>query len=154
MTPRLLVETVAGEHDLSQLRPAEIDALLEIGYLTVACDRELSKEEIESFEHFSRSISPPGSLAKAAAFHESAERFASYLERDGLDGRLDICAAALSSRLARTVAYKLACALALADQRIDDREFELDLSLIAALGLTQDEADALADEIHRALRVD
>jgi len=37
------------------------------------------------------------------------------------------------------------------DRHQQDREFELDLSLIAALGLTQDEADALADEVHALL---
>lgn len=153
LTERLLVEQVVGEPNSAGLTSAEIDAVLEIGYLTIACDRELSHEELERLGQLSLSLSSPTiegeSALGASILTEAVERFASYFERDGIDGRLEICAAVLSRRLARDIAYKAACALALADSKIDDREFELDLSLIAALGLTQDEADALADEVRR-----
>lgn len=47
-----------------------------------------------------------------------------------------------------TKAYKLAYALSLCDLETTDEEFKFDLELIDSLRLTQDEATALADEVH------
>lgn len=147
---RLPVERVLGDRDFAELTAAEIDAVLEIGYLAIACDRELRDEELEGFGHLIVKLDGEGGFGRLT---EAVERYSAHLDRDGLDGRLETCAAALLRQPARIIAYKVACALSLADRHLGDREFELDLSLIAALGLTQDEADALVDQVHAALRM-
>lgn len=149
---RLPVERVVGEGEITELLPAEIDAVLEVGYLTIACDSELRDEELVGLGRVLSKLGGGKAHPGAYLLAETMERFSAYLERDGFDGRLETCAAALSRKSARDIAYKLACALALVDRDLGDREFELDLSLIAALGLTQDEADALAHEVHAALQ--
>lgn len=154
MTPseRLPVERVVSEHDLAGLTAAEIDAVLELGYLAIACDRDVRDDELEGLGHVILRLDSAQADARGfGRLTEAVERFAAYLERDGIEGRLESCAAALSREVARDLAYKVARALSLADRDIGDREFELDLSLIAALGLTQDQADALADEVHASL---
>ena len=152
LSERIPVERVLGELDPTWLTAAEIDAVLEVGYLTIACDRDLRDEELEGLGRVMRVLAGKDDARGLGRLADAVERYAAYLERDGLDGRLESCAAVLSRRkLARDLAYKVACALALVDRHQQDREFELDLSLIAALGLTQDEADALADEVHALL---
>lgn len=147
---RLPVERVVGERDDSELTTAEIDAILEIGYLAIACDRDLRDEELEGFGHLIAKLDGDGSFGRLT---EAVERFAAHLDRDGLEGRLETCAAVLSRKEARDLGYRVACALSLVDRDLGDREFELDLSLIAALGLTQDEADALLHQVHASLRM-
>lgn len=156
MTPseRIPVERVLGELDPSWLTAAEIDAVLEVGYLAIACDRDLRDEELDGLGRLLRELSGQNDARGLGRLAEAIERYAAYLDRDGLDGRLESCAAVLSRRkLARDLAYKIACALALVDRHLHDREFELDLALIAALELTQDEADALAHQVHALLEM-
>lgn len=155
---RLPVESVIDSRELSGLRPAEIEAILEVGYLAVACDQKLHDDELVAFAHVGLKLGAgPGEADSGLhrdALDEILDRFSTHLERDGAEGRLETCAAALASAASRRLAYKVACALALADLDAADREFEFDLALIAALGLTQDEADALASEVHEAFAVD
>jgi hypothetical protein len=151
---RLPVERVIDARELAELRKNEIEAILEVGYLGIACDRKLHDDELEAFAHVAYKLGAgPGDAQNGArrdVMDELLERFATHLDREGTDGRLDACAAALASGASRRVAYKVACALALSDMDAADREFEFDLALIAALGLTQDEADSLASDVHEA----
>lgn len=150
MVSRVPVERVLGENEHEALTMSEIDAIAELGFLTIACDRDLRDEELEGLGHILQKLH--GERPAFSPLTEAIERYSAQLERDGIDGRLDICAAALSRKAVRDLAYKVSCALAVVDREIADREFELDLSIIAALGLTQDEADALLHEVHAVLQ--
>ena len=66
--------------------------------------------------------------------------------------RLERTAASLGDdKPAKLAAYRVASLMALADLDAADREFEFDLDLISTLGLTQDEADEIADQVNQAI---
>jgi len=147
------------------LSPAEVEAVLEVAYLVMRADGRIAGEEVDAFGRIAaalRSRGMPGyrtsaGRQKVAAplegrpLEELLERFASRVVQDGTDARLEAIAGVLVRPGVPEVAYKVACGMAMVDLNDDDREFELDLALIAALGLTQDDADGLAAEVHQAM---
>ena len=140
------------------LSPAELEAILETAYVVVSADRTVREEEIEAIEAVAVRLGEPGPRRAGTAPAPSPEAlaqlldvFSERLQRDGAEKRLEAIAAALPRPTTRALAYRVACALSLSDLDTHDREFELDLSLIAAFGLPQETADELAAEVHESL---
>lgn len=150
------------------LSAPEREAILEIAYLAIAADRTLREEELEAFRGVAGKLRDlvgdpaEGPTSKhPLALRENREltdrelarlldHYAAGLARSAADERLRVLAGALGRPEAKAVAYKVAYALALCDLDTSDPEFEFDLQLIDSLGLTQDEAGALADEVLQA----
>jgi tellurite resistance protein len=145
MAGPLFYERVMSEGSLDR---SAAEAILEIAYLTMSADQRIAAEERAAFAAIAarllhgptgEPLSPGevdrwiGSLARESA-HASPEERVELLAKT-LDGD------------ARKAAYQVACVMALADQDESDREFEFDLTLISALDLEQEEADALAAEV-------
>ena len=133
------------------LTSAERRAVLEIAYAVVACDHDINEKERAALHSIARKLAGSDAVAEDDA--------AALLRRfDGArDGavpaeHLRRIAEDLTTPAAREVAYKAACALALADDVSSDGEFEIDLELIDALALPQAEADRLAAEVARTLK--
>lgn len=149
--PRVPVERAFQVPD--PLSPTERMAILEVATLVSAADRRMNQEERQALERVAARLwegwadSPPS----GADLDTLLDRFSEERERDGQDARLEAIAAALPRPTLRVLAYRVACAMAISDRDLNDREFELDLSLIAALGLPQATADELAAEVHQAL---
>jgi hypothetical protein len=131
----------------------ELEAILEVAFQVVAVDGRVRPEELEALERVAATLAAKGTSAPLAgdALGRLLDDFARRREREGQDARLEAIAAALPRPTTRALAYRVACAMAMCDRDADDREFELDLSLIAALGLPQQTADDLAAEVHEAL---
>ncbi len=134
---------------------AETDAILEVAYLTSAADGRLSDEENESFRAIAARLR---GLAAGApvdvtdpALDELFERYAVRQDHTDVATRLTALRAALQRPAARDLAYKVAYAMSLCDLETGDEADELDDLLIEALGLSDEDADALAGEVYEAL---
>jgi hypothetical protein len=149
LSARVVPETQDGP----ALTASEIDAIVEIAYLTIAADRRLDVAEIEAFrgviERLRGQRIPDGALDRVLdEMYGRAER-ARGTKDDGTgyaDERLRALAEKMSTP-ARELAYRVAYAMGLADMEASDEEFELDLQLVDALELSNDRAEELADEV-------
>ena len=158
--PRVPVEAAVP---ISETTPAaEREAILEIAYLTIAADHQVREEEIDALARIGGRLTngEPGSAYRDGVGEPAAlsgrpldallSTFAQRRDRDGAEARLAAAAAVLTRPSLRTLAYRVACALALADLDADDREFEFDLALIDALQLDQATADQVSAEVQEA----
>ena len=145
----LIGRVVQGDVDLT---PSEIDAIVEIAYLTIAVDRRLEGDEVAAF----RSVVER--LRKQSVEQASLDRLLDdmYTRADAARGA-DANAGYADERLrelatkmtvpARELAYKVAYAIGLADMDSSDEEFELDLQLVDALELSNERTEELAGEV-------
>ncbi len=125
------------------------EAILEIAYLTMAVDQELRDEELAAFQAIALQLS---GRADEAAMIARLDALAHELDRASILERLEQTARTLGDdRAAKLAAYRVSCLMAMSDLDAADREFEFDLDLIATLGLAQEDADAIADEVNAAV---
>jgi hypothetical protein len=150
----LIAQVVPEKKDRGvDLTPSEVDAIVEIAYLTIAADRRLEADEITAFrgvvERLRGEAISEGALDRVLdEMYKRAERARGKEEggRGYADERLHALAAKMSTG-ARELAYRTAYAMGLSDMESSDEEFELDLQLVDALELTNDRAEELADEV-------
>jgi hypothetical protein len=150
----------------SGLSPVEIDAVVEIAYLTIAADRRLANEEVAAFHGVLGRLR--GAKVEQAELdrvlddmYDRADKarrdVRSEAERDeekSRNGYADERLRALAGKMgvpARELAYKVAYAMGLADMDSSDEEFELDLQLQDALEISNERAETLADEVMAVL---
>lgn len=137
-----------------ELSSPEVDAIVEVAYLTIAVDRRLEGEEIDAFRSVVERLRKQ-SVEQAALDKLLDEMYTRADAARGKDdetrgGYADERLRALASKMsvpAREVAYKVAYALSLADMESSDEEFELDLQLVDALELSNDRTEELAAEV-------
>jgi len=137
------------------------EAILEIAYLTMAVDEELRDEEIDAFSVIAANMLGKASGANAtatkgglddASLREWLDRFNGDHDRDSIVTRLEAAVTSLGAgKDARLVAYRIACLMAMSDMDAADQEFEFDLDLIATLGLSQEEAEGVLEEVNAAV---
>lgn len=132
---------------------ATAEAILEIAYLAMAVDQQLRDEEIDAFSVIAAAMIGGGkSKLDDAALRKWLDRFSGDLDRDSIHERLESAVKLLGDdRTARLTAYRVACLMAMCDLDAADREFEFDLDLIATLGLAQEEADKVLEEVSVAV---
>ena len=147
--PRVPVEAAVPISETTTA--AEREAILEIAYLTIAADHQVREEEIDALARIGGRLTngEPAALS-GRPLDALLSTFAQRRDRDGAEARLAAAAAVLTRPSLRTLAYRVACALALADLDADDREFEFDLALIDALQLDQATADQVSAEVQEA----
>jgi hypothetical protein len=128
------------------------EAILEVAYLTMAVDQELRDEELEAFALVAGELTGGGERPDERALAKKLDGLGEKLNRTSILERLEKTAASLGDdKPAKLAAYRVASLMALADLDAADREFEFDLDLIATLGLSQDEADEIADQVNQAV---
>ena len=150
MTAEDIALVVPGKSDLP---PSEIDAVVEIAYLTIAADRRLADEEVAAFHRVLERLrgSPVAQAELDKVLDDMYDRAdAARGERGYADERLRALAGKMSVP-ARELAYKVAYAMGFADMDSSDEEFELDLQLQDALEISNDRAETLADEVMAVL---
>lgn len=127
------------------------EAILEIAYLTMAVDEHLRDEEIDAFSVIAAIML--GHKLDDNALRTWLDRFAEgEVDRESVQKRLEVSVASLGKdTAAKLAAYRVACLMAMSDMDAADREFEFDLDLIAALGITQDDADRIIEEVNIAV---
>ncbi len=138
----------------SGLPAAEIDAIVEIAYLTIAADRRLADDEVTAFhrvlERLRGASVAQGELTRVLDEMYGRADAARGDEGGYADERLRALATKMSTA-ARELAYKVAYAMGLADMDSSDEEFELDLQLQDALEISNERAEGLADEVMAVL---
>lgn len=133
------------------LTVAEREAILEVALLSIAADRDINEDELLALRRIAHRLG--GQQAAYRAESEVDALLARGLpDREQIDGHLRFVATKLTTDDAKHVAYKAAYALALSDLAAADEEFEFDLQLIDALGLSQDVVDALTGEVVTAIQ--
>jgi hypothetical protein len=142
--PKIIPQGVA-------LTGAQAHAIIEIAYLAVAADRTIHADEEAALRVFARALGRSGSDAEIDGLIASGS---GGHDREAADARLRVLAAALTTTDSRELAYKAAYAMALADLAAADEEFEFDLELIDALGLTKEAVDDLTAEVVAVLETD
>lgn len=154
-TCRLVLMTSSGR--ITDAIPSDValsdderEAVLEIALLAVAADRTINDDELIALRRIAHKLGGTTAANRAEA-EVDALVARGLVARDAVDARLHVLAARLKTPRASEIAYKVAAALALVDQDNADEEFEFDLQLIDALGLTQEAVDVLAAEVARAL---
>lgn len=125
-------------------------AILEIAFLAVAADHKIHQEEEAALRAIAKRISP-ASVDSEAEIDALLLEIGGRIDRETADTKLREVASRLSTVEARSLAYKAAYALALADLASTDEEFEFDLQLIDALHLEQDVVDQLTADVVRAV---
>ncbi len=145
-----LIARVVPEN-VAKLSQSEVDAIVEIAYLTIAVDRRLETEEIEAFKGVVEKLRgvSVGSLDNLLD-EMYARADAARGGEDGQSGYADERLRALATKMsvpARELAYKVAYAMGLADMESSDEEFELDLQLVDALELSNERTEELAGEV-------
>jgi len=131
-----------------RLSAEEIDAILELSFLAIVADGRLSEPEMGAFSDALVALADPhqiqslmNRLANTSIHQQEDVCF-------GVDSsRLRTLAGKLRSQAAREQAYKLAYAMAMSDVHSGDCEFRYDQDLRKALGLTDEAAEQLIDQV-------
>jgi len=152
---------LAVEHPLTNVGPFPrpvAESILEIAYRTMAVDEDLRDEEIEAFSVIAAAMlqqkRTPGTLEalEDVALRDWLDKFAGQLDRGTIQERLEAAVKSLGdNHAAKLASYRVACLMAMSDFDAADREFEFDLQLIATLGVSQEEADIIVDEVNQAV---
>jgi hypothetical protein len=133
------------------LTGAQTHAIIEIAYLAVAADRTIHPDEEAALRVFARALGRNGSDAEIDGLLANG---GGGRDREAADARLRVLATGLTTTASRELAYKAAYAMSLADLAAADEEFEFDLELIDALGLTSEAVDELTAEVVAVLETD
>jgi tellurite resistance protein len=129
---------------------AEYGPLCEAMYLMMSADGEVSGDEREVLRGALRNLS--NSALRTADIEDLLVLAVHNVETEGRDARLRAVAADLGEDRARAeVAFVLAAAIAFADNAIADNENETLTALAAALGIDEDRAEALLDQVEQDL---
>lgn len=126
------------------LTAEERDAVLETALLAIASDGVIDATEAAAFIAIAERLGGDGAPLLV--------RFEGGMTRDQADARLLEVAKHLTNADSKTLAYRAAYTLSLADEEASDGEFEFDLQLLDALDLSQAEADRLVEEVDAAVR--
>lgn len=125
------------------LTAEERAAVLETALLAIASDGVIDATEAAAFIAIAERLGSDGAPLLV--------RFEGAMTRDQADARLLEVAKHLVTEASRSLAYRAAYALSLADSEASDGEFEFDLQLLDALDISQAEADRLVAEVDAAV---
>jgi tellurite resistance protein len=147
-----VVATSAEAAEGERLR-AEYGPLCEAMYLMMAADDDVSPDERDVLRGAMRNLS--SSALRSADIEALLDLSGRNVRTEGKEARLRAVAADLAEDKGRAeVAFVLAAAIAFADNAIADGENETLSSLADALGIDEDRAEALLDQVEQDLAVD
>jgi DnaJ-domain-containing protein 1 len=132
---------------------AEYGPLCEAMYLMMAADGEVSGDEREVLRGALRNLS--SSALRSVDIETLLDLAVANVAAEGTEARLKAVASELGEDRGRgEVAFVLAAAIAFADNAIADGENETLSSLAEALGIDEDRAEALLDQVEKDLAAD
>lgn len=144
----LNIEAVIGDPEGLGLTRAEREDLLAVGYLAMRADGRLTDEERDAFDRTAQLL--VGASDSSEVLMRNLE---GVVESKGPDAMLEEVAARLARPVAREEAYKLAYVMSLSDLDTNDDEFLFEDELREALGIEDDRAEELMDEVVEAIDV-
>jgi len=131
----------------------EYGPLCEAMYLMMDADGEISSDEREVLRGALRNLS--SSALRSADIDALLDLSVRNAKSEGKEARLRAVAAVLAEDKGRSeVAFVLAAAIAFADNAIADSENETLSSLADALGIDEDRAESLLDQVEQDLAAD
>ena len=125
----------------------DADRILGIAAMMVFADEQVYREEARAFRILAEEVR---SLTGAKLVAALDEHPSGRVDEDRL-AHVRVLAKELSCPAAGTLAYKIVVALRDCDQAVVDTEYDVEDALATALGLTDDQIDALTAEVHDAL---
>ncbi len=141
---RVLAPSAAGD-DAGPLRAAELDAVIELGFLMANADGQASFDELESFRALVKHLKPDAKVSDV--LDELTERLD---KAESVEERVRAVAPLLPRPTARELAYKAVYTIAVFDLETNEAERELDDLLVDVLGLSA-RVDDLELEVNEAL---
>ncbi len=131
--------------DRGVLRGAEIDAVIELGYLMANADGDASFDELESFRALVKYLKP------SAKVGDVLDELAEKLEKaESIEERVRALAPHLTRATARELAYKAVYTIAVFDLETNEEERDLDDLIVEVLGLDK-RVDELESEVNTAM---
>jgi hypothetical protein len=127
----------------------ETDGVLELAHLTTAVDDQFTAEETRAFATLITRL-----LGEKASVEAVVRELEKRRTEEGLEGRLAGAVKKLARREAAELAYKISFALSMVDLATDDDEADFDAGVVAALGIGEERAQELANEVFEALSPD
>ena len=124
------------------------DAMIEAVFLVAAADGKVTPLEIAQFADAVEAIHHGGPDGDADAL---VTRMAERLQGEGPAARMAAVEAALVGSEHREAAYRMAASVAFVDDTIEDAEAKVLDGLARGLGIADDRAHAIMDEVHREL---
>ena len=144
----LNISAVLGDVSELQLHPKEMEDVLTVAYLAMCADGHLSEEKVDTFERAVQGLlGAQGTALRATLLMTRLGRLS---ELRGPAALLLEAAHRLKSTAARQ-AYKLAYAMLLSSVDTNDQEFLFEDRLREALGLSEQDAEQLMDEVVEAV---
>lgn len=144
----LNIEAVIGDPAGLELTRSEREDLLAVSYLAMRADGRLTAEELDVFDRASQLL-----MGGSDAAEPMMRGFEQTFAAKGQDAMLAEVAARLAGPSAREEAYKLAYVMSLSDLDTNDDEFLFEDELRTALGLDEERAEELMDEVIEAIDV-
>jgi tellurite resistance protein len=125
-----------------------VEPVLEMMFLMMAADGNLSEEERVVIRGAVRELTE--GFVRSATINALLEDYETHLARDGQEGRLDEIVTTLGDDVpGAESAFILAAAVAFADEVIDDAENELLDAFAEKVGLSEERANQLLDELEQ-----
>jgi tellurite resistance protein len=129
---------------------AEYGTLCEAMYLMMSADGAVGTQEREVLKGALRNLS--GDVVRTAQIETMLDAAAKRVEEEGRDARMKDVVGSLHADPARAeVAFVLAAAIAFADNAIADEENETLNTLAEGLGISEDRANQLLDDVEKDL---
>ncbi len=123
-----------------------IEPVVETMFLMMAADGDIGEEEYTVIRGAVRELTE--NYVRSTTLNVMLEGYKQLLERDGQQKRVEDVAMRLGDDVAGCEsAFVLAAAVAFADEVIDDRENDLLNAFAEAIGLTEERANELLDEL-------
>jgi hypothetical protein len=144
----LKMEAVLGDVSQMRMHPTEIEDVLAVAFLAMRAGGRPTPEKVATFERAVRGLlGDQGTEIHATVLMTWLGRVS---ETRGPEPMLAEVVSRLHGLAARQ-AYKLACAMSLTHFDANDREFMFEDMLRGSLGISEDEAEALMDEVIEAI---
>jgi tellurite resistance protein len=125
---------------------ALFDATFEAMFIMLCADGVAGDEEKEVLRGAMRELT--AGVVRSAQIEQLAVAAAERIQKEGMKARLEACAKALKGEtLAAEAAFVLAAVMAFADEEVADEENDVLNDFADLLGLEDDRANALLDEL-------
>lgn len=152
---RVLPRTTESEYRKSALlTAAEAQAIIKVAFLAGEADGKIADEEQDTFRDLAaglRRLAGDDPQLTDEKLEKMLDALTASLEKSGIEACLEEAARALERPLAKDLAYKATVVMSLADLDRSDSETDFDDQVVAALGLTDEQADTLSGDVYAAL---
>jgi hypothetical protein len=155
--PSLEIAKVLPSPAPGTLTAAEAQAIMKVAFLAGEADGRIADAEQDAFAALCgalRALVGKDASMSEAALEKVLDAFTAKLDASGRKACLTDVVGALGRDLPRDLAYKVAVAMSLTDLDRSDAEGDFDDELVAALKLSEEQADVLAGDVYAALEGD